>query len=173
MATTSDFKIEDLIVLTGISETLSKMDEILDLVKPTFTHYFGNPYQYDYEKLKQIPQNNRYSLLTTDILGNDIDAEVMFGFDFDSAEENQAPTLFASLYCQVDHPIGYALLEIVRSTTSPFDYYDDDGHVIAWFEVPIVIFLPVINQQEEMVNWFIEKLTLIKEVIITMSRIRL
>ncbi|MEH6943966.1 hypothetical protein [Bacillus sp. JJ722] len=173
MGATSDFKIEDMIVLTGISETLSKMDSILDLVKPTFTNYFGQPYQYDYEKLKQIPQNNRYAVLTTEILGDDNDAEVMFGFDFDSAEENQAPTLFASLYCQEDHPIGYALLEIVRSKTSSFDYYDDDGLVIAWFEIPIVTFLPLTNQQEEMVNWFIEKLTEIKEVINTMSQIRI
>ncbi|WP_042347565.1 hypothetical protein [Bacillus massiliigorillae] len=172
MVETSSFKIEDMIVLTGISNTLSKMDEILDLVKPTFTNYFGTPYEYETEKLKQIPENNRYAVLTTDVLGDDNDAEVMFGFDFDSAEENQAPTLFASLYCQEDHPTGYALLEIVRSSTSPFDYYDDDGLVIAWFEIPLVTFLPLPNQKEEMVEWFNEKLKEIKEVIHTICRIR-
>lgn len=59
MAGTSDFNVGDIMVLKGMIESISKLDEVLDLAKPSFIKFFGKPYQRDYERLKQIPRFNR------------------------------------------------------------------------------------------------------------------
>ncbi|UNL87491.1 PD-(D/E)XK nuclease family protein [Priestia koreensis] len=60
MAGVKDFSIEDMMTMKGIYSVITKMDEILDLTKGTFTELFGSPYQRDFERLKQIPTFNRY-----------------------------------------------------------------------------------------------------------------
>jgi len=161
MAGTSDFKVEDIMVLRGIWESITKMDEILDLVKPTFINFFGQPYQRDYERLKQIPPFNRYSLWTTKSIGKS-QLEIMIGFDFEKTAERNDPSIFIRIYCD-DRQIDDAVKGIFEPSKKIFNYYDNgNGELLALFEEPLINFLASKNQKEQLINWFVQKIEEVK-----------
>jgi hypothetical protein len=159
MAGTSDFNVGDIMVLKGMIESISKMDEVLDLAKPSFIKFFGQPYQRDYERLKQIPRFNRFSLWTTEKIRNS-ELEIMIGFEFDNIEDHKAPTLFVQVECYDD-----SMKKLFKPLVQRFDYNDlEDGDFLVWFEEPLTNFLSMKNQKEKMVTWYVEKMGEVKKV---------
>jgi len=164
MAGIEDFKPEDLVIMKGFYEVMSKMDEVLDLAKPAFIQNFGEPYQRDYARLKQLPQYNRYTLWTSTYKEKDI--EIMMGFEMESTLDHRLPNLFIQVWQCQDKTLTAKLQQQSVAASDKFDHYEIDGDdVHAWFEMPLPAFLAAHNQKEQMVSWFIEKMTETKKLV--------
>jgi hypothetical protein len=161
MASAGDFNFNDLIAMTAMNTTIAKMDECLDLVKPKMIELFGNPYQYDYERLKQICKNMRYSMWCTDITGTGY-SEVMIGFEFTNEDDSVAPNVVAQIYIGEDNS-QYTDLKDEIFKSEIFDYIDTSEGFLCWFEKPLSDFISSKNQNEEISNWFCENLQKIYE----------
>jgi hypothetical protein len=159
MAGTSDFNVGDLVVLKGMMESISKMDEVLDMVYPTFSEYFGEPQQRDYPRLKQIPKFNRYSMWTVKKVRSH-QLEVMVGFEFDHIEENMAPILFVQIWCYDE-----VTRQLIKPIIHLFDCNDLEDEGLAWFEEPLSNFLSKEKQKEQMVEWFITQMGEVKGIL--------
>lgn len=164
MAGVKDFALEDLVVMKGIQNVFTKMDEVLDLAKPAFTQNFGQPYQRDYERLKQLPPFNRYSIWTNTYNGEDI--EIMIGFEMESIKDNTPPVLFVQVYRNKNRDFSIKMQTQFEGNGEKFDFYQiENSEVFAWFEVSLLNFLTVKNQKEQMVEWFTKKMVITKEII--------
>ncbi|KOO47170.1 hypothetical protein AMD01_06705 [Priestia koreensis] len=162
MAGVKDFSIEDMMTMKGIYSVITKMDEILDLIKGTFTELFGAPYQRDFERLKQIPTFNRYSLWTNRYNGQNI--EIMMGFELED-EEQTPPLLFVQVYRKKDKEFADKIEQHYEENKDKFDFYEfenDEGKAWAWYETPLINFLTMENQKEQIVEWFSERLKKVK-----------
>ncbi|MGE7219620.1 PD-(D/E)XK nuclease family protein [Priestia koreensis] len=162
MAGVKDFSIEDMMTMKGIYSVMTKMDEILDLTKGTFTELFGAPYQRDFERLKQIPSFNRYSLWTNRYNGQNI--EIMMGFELED-EEQTPPLLFVQVYRKKDKEFADKIEHHCEESEDKFDFYEfenNEGKVWAWYETPLINFLTMENQKEQIVEWFAERLKKVK-----------
>lgn len=155
MASAGNFDFNDLLVMTKINSTIAKMDECLDLVKPSLCEYFGKPYQYDYERLKQICKNEMYAMWCTNVLGEGY-SEVLVGFKFTNDSNNAAPNLVVQLYLNKDNSKSVHIGEI--NQIGVFEYFLDDEGFVFWFEKPLSDFISSQNQIEEICDWFKDKI---------------
>jgi hypothetical protein len=164
MAGVKDFSIEDIVIMKGIHDVITKMDEVLDLARLTFIQHFGQPYQRDYERLKQIPSFNRYSIWTNTYNGEDI--EIMIGFEMESVKDNVAPVLFLQVYRKKNNGFATKMQKHSKGTYDKFDFYQiENDEVYAWYETSLLHFLTNDNQKDRMVGWFSEKLKKAKSII--------
>ncbi|SOC13446.1 PD-(D/E)XK nuclease superfamily protein [Ureibacillus xyleni] len=169
MAGVKDFSIEDIVVMKGFQGIIAKMDEVLDLARVPFLEHFGQPYQRDYERLKQIPSNNRYSLWTSSYRGEDI--EIMIGFEMESVKDNVSPVLFVQVYRQKNKEFAAKMQKQSLGDSDKFDYYQvENNEVYAWYETSLLNFLTENNQKERIVDWFSEKLAKTKGIIDSLYR---
>jgi hypothetical protein len=158
MAGTEQFNFKDLITMTTINDTILKMDEILDLVKPKLTELFGKPYQYDYERLKQICKHGRYAMWTSPVFGNNGHSEVLLGFEFYHEIPERAPIVFIQCYCSKQNN-KYPMFVTRVNKTSRFDFQLEEEHGFnVWFEKPLSDFLSHPKQKEEICQLFIDQL---------------
>ncbi|RHW42837.1 hypothetical protein D1B31_04475 [Neobacillus notoginsengisoli] len=152
-----DFSIEDIVVMKGIQDVLAKMDEVLDLARESFIQFFGQPYQRDHERLKQLPSQNRYSLWTNTYSGEDI--EVMIGFEMESVKETVPPVLFVQVYRRKDLEFAVKVKSHLEGNGDKFDFYQiENDEVYAWFETSLLNFLTTDDQKAGMVKWFLAKM---------------
>ncbi|MGG3470220.1 PD-(D/E)XK nuclease family protein [Neobacillus pocheonensis] len=164
MAGIKDFSIEDIVIMKGIQDVLAKMDEVLDLTRMAFIQDFGQPYQRDYERLKQIPPYNRYSLWTNTYNGEDI--EIMIGFEMESVKDDVAPVLFVQVYRKKNNGFATKMQKHSEENSDKFDFYQiENDEVFAWFETSLLHFLTANNQKERMVEWFSEKMANTKNIL--------
>ncbi|MTI80847.1 MAG: hypothetical protein FH758_08185 [Firmicutes bacterium] len=158
MAGTNDFNYNDLITMTTINSTISKMDEILDLAKPKLTELFGTPYQRDYERVKQVCMHDRYAMWSMDVFGEGY-SEVLLCFEFSSVDEGLAPFLVVQCYCDKKNNKFKEYKSILEEEKDFFDYVEiEDYGCWGWFEKPLSDFMSSQNQIEQISDWFIEKL---------------
>ena len=164
MARIKDFSIEDIVIMKGIQDVIAKMDEVLDLARPAFIQHFGQPHQRDYERLKQIPPYNRYSLWTNTYDGEDI--EIMIGFEMESVNDDVAPVLFVQVYRKKNNGFATNMRKHSEVNSDKFDFYQiENDEVFAWFETSLLHFLTASNQKERMVEWFSEKMANTKSIL--------
>lgn len=157
MAGIKDFSIEDIVIMKGIQDVIAKMDEVLDLSRLAFIQHFGQPYQRDHERLKQIPTYNRYSLWTNTYDGEDI--EIMIGFEMESVKDEVAPVLFVQVYRKKNNGFATKMQKHSEGNGDKFDFYQiENDEVFAWYETSLLHFLTADNQKERMVEWFSEKM---------------
>ncbi|MFB4167358.1 hypothetical protein [Virgibacillus sp. JSM 102003] len=162
MAVAGNFNFDDMLVMNNVSETMSKMDEVLDAMVLEFTGKFGEPYTYDYERLKEIPKHNRYTLWKDDIFPGrrrSTDSKIILGFEFYQAETEAYPLLFLSVMCNKRNSSYQKVKDAVHAVEN-FDYIDDDegGSVWGWYEKPLSDFLPVENQLADIKEWFVSRM---------------
>jgi hypothetical protein len=164
MAGIKDFSIEDIVIMKGIQDVIAKMDEVLDLARPTFIKHFGQSYQRDYERLKQIPPYNRYSLWTNTYNSEDI--EIMIGFEMESVKNDVAPVLFVQVYRKKNNGFATKMQKHSEGNSNKFDYYQiENDEVFAWYETSLLHFLTSDKQKERMVEWFSEKMANTKSIL--------
>lgn len=162
MDSAGDFNFQDLIVMSEINSTISKMDECLDMVKPKLTELFGKPYEYDYERLKQVCKNNQYVMWSKNIVGENGYSEITIGFKF---EDNKMPVMI--VFISVEN--GNSEFEKIKKMYTKqlediFDFYDYcDAYIYYSFEKPLSDFISSENQNEEICKWFTEKINVINE----------
>lgn len=162
MATAGNFNFQDLFVMRNINSTIAKMDECLDKVKPIISNLFGKPYEYDFERLKQICKFERYVMWCNKVLGIG-DSEVLIGFEFTDENNGAFPMLVAKLYLATNNSeLNNAKNEIEKLNIFDGKDYDSYGYIF-WFEKPLSDFLSSQNQIDDICKWFIEKLQLIYE----------
>lgn len=163
MASAGNFNFHDMLVMNHVMKTISKMDECLDAVIPTFKDYFGNPYTYDYERLKEIPKHGRYTIWAEDIFVGENKAsysKVILGFEFYENEIQSYPILFLAVVCNKKH-VNYQKIRNEILNHDNFDYTEEEDSIWGWYEKPLSDFLSVENQLDEIEKWFIEKLDLL------------
>lgn len=162
MNSAGDFNFQDLIVMSQVDATISRMDECLDRVKPKLTDTFGAPYQYDYERLKQIGQYNQYVMRSKGVIGNDGYAEIGVGFRF---RITNRPIVVVYL----DIGNKNSEFEKIRSEYSAaledfFDYYyEDEKEIFCTLEKPVSDFVSSSKQNEDICKWFTEKIDKVSE----------
>lgn len=157
MSGSDDLNFNDLITMTTINQTISKMDEILDLTRPKLDELFGKPYQRDYERLKQIPTHERYAILVVDVFGNGY-SEIALGFEFSNTEKNSAPNLFVQCYCDKANTKNNEYKRLLKEEHI-FEYTQiEDYGCNGWFEKPLTDFISMKQQQGKIRDWFIERL---------------
>lgn len=158
MATEGEFNFQDLIVLSHMNSTFSKINECLDDIKDYFETNFG--------RSRQTRNDNgiwRYKLnLFCDGYKYD---EIYAGVRL--IEENGVivPYLNCGFYFLTNSEhrrnIENDILEIVK-----FDYnYFEDDSVSGYFKKPLTDILSSQNQLEEIEKWYIEKLKIVKNFI--------
>jgi hypothetical protein len=153
MAGIKDFSIEDIVIMKGIQDVIAKMDEVLDLARPTFIQHFGQPYQRDYERLKQIPPYNRYSLWTNTYNSEDI--EIMIGFEMESVKNDVAPVLFVQVYRKKNNGFATKMQKHSEGNGNKFDFYQiDNDEVFAWYETSCCNSLPLLSKRREWLSGF-------------------
>lgn len=147
---------EDLIAMRQIGSTILKMDECFDIVKPLFIQLFDEPYERDYERLKEIPESGRYAMYRSGMIKGAKDSEISISFEF---EVENPPALCVQCYCEgpsrfiFKQAITNNNLENLRIEESDeWDYY------VAWFEKPLSDFIESSNQFKDITDWFIEKM---------------
>jgi hypothetical protein len=164
MAGIKDFSVEDILIMKGIQDVIAKMDEVLDLAKPVFTQHFGQPYQRDFERLKQIPPYNRYPLWTNTYNGEDI--EIMIGFEMESVKDNVDPVLFVQVNRNKNNKFATKMQAHSEGNGEKFEFYQiENDEVFAWYETSLLHFLTADNQKERMVAWFSEKIAKTKSIL--------
>jgi hypothetical protein len=85
------------------------------------------------------------------------DMEIMIGFEFESEEEPAAPILFVQVVADT---------KTCKDFKNQFDHFiEEDQSFVCWFEAPLITFLPLADQKEQMVRWFIEHMGKMKEII--------
>ena len=153
-----EFAVEDLIAMRQFSSTIKKMDECFEIIKPTFTEYFGSPYIRDYQSLKEIPECSRYALWRNNILSEGY-SEILVAFGF---EEEKGVVIYAQCYCQPNNKQYDKYKKIINSKPielgSDLLYLDEDDGVEAWFQKNLSDFLSSENQQAEITDWFESKM---------------
>lgn len=154
------FNFQDLIVMKNVNTTIKKMNECLDMVKPKLTEAFCAPYEYDFEKLKQISKNNQYVMWSKDIIGENGYSEITVGFVF----SNELPVAQVFIYIEK----GNSEFEKIKKTYSEelekiFDAYIYGEESIYYvFEKAVSDFISYENQNEEICKWFAEKIDIIR-----------
>lgn len=159
MSSAGDFNFQDLIVLSNINATIAKMDECLDMVKPKLTECFGKPYERDYERLKQICQNEEYVMWTENIIGDGY-SEVIVGFEF--RDESKIPKVIVSLVIAKNNSEFVRFTNKINEGEKIFDgCVEDTGANIYYFEKPLSDFISSSNQSKEICEWFAKKIDII------------
>lgn len=162
MASAGDFNFQDLIVMSEVNATIRKMDECLDMVKPKLTEAFGAPYEYDYERLKQICKQSQYVMWSRNIIGENGYSEIAVGFGFD---DNKNPVVTVFIYVEKTNSEFDNIKKIYTEKLEDiFDsHYYDEGSIFYSFEKPVSDFISSENQNEEICEWFTEKIDIINE----------
>jgi len=164
MSGAGDFNFNDMLVMNSFYETMLKMDECLDSVIPEFTKAFGAPYTFDKERLKQIPDFNRYSLWKEDVFvdGNRHQSKIVLGFEFTTEETRSYPILFLGVVCNSKHN-NYNQIRDAIEKDDNFDYIDVGDSVWGWYERPLSDFLSMENQLLEIKKWFVKNINKLAE----------
>ena len=155
-----------------MNETIKKMNECLNSVKPKLIECFGQPYEYDYERLKQICKWNQYVMWKDNIIGDSGYSEITVGFGFNDKigfgnkeEENQVPYLKVFIWIEADNSEYETTKKLYsKNLEEVFDCYDYDKDGIYYaFEEPLSLFLSARNQDEAICEWFNDKINRINE----------
>ncbi|MBK1809502.1 PD-(D/E)XK nuclease family protein [Clostridium sp. YIM B02505] len=162
MESAGDFNFQDLIVMSEVNATIAKMDECLDMVKPRLTEAFGKPYEYDYERLKQVSKNNQYVMWSRNIVGENGYSEITVGFRFN---DNKIPVMIVFISIENDNSEFEKIKKMhTEKLENVFDCYDyDETYIYYSFEKPVSDFISSENQNEEICKWFTEKINIINE----------
>lgn len=162
MESAGDFNFQDLIVMSEVNATIAKMDECLDMVKSRLTECFGKPYEYDYERLKQIGKQSQYVMWSRYILGKKESgySEIAVGFRF---SDNKIPVVIVFIYIEKSNSEFEKIKKMhTEELESVFDFYDyDEEYIFYSFEKPVSDFISSENQNEEICKWFTEKINVI------------
>lgn len=153
MFTAGDFNFQDLIVLSNISYTVSKINECLDSVKESFERDFG--------KSKKT-QNNKFWLYKDKIFGEEY-SEIYIGFNVAEDNEKISPYLVCGIYCTNSNSECDRFAKHIENNKK-FKYIDiSNSRVDAYFDEPLSNFLSSNNQFEDIEKWFFDRLQIIKE----------
>ncbi len=162
MESAGDFNFQDLIVMSEVNATIKKMDECLDMVKPKLTEVFGSPYEYDYERVKQICKQNQYVMWSRNIIGENGYSEIAVGFRFD---DNKNPVVTVFIYVEKTNSEFDNIKKIYAEKFEDIFDFDcsDEESIFYSFEKSVSDFISSENQNEEICMWFIEKIDVINE----------
>lgn len=157
MENAGDFNFQDLIVMSEVNATIAKMDECLDMVKPKLTEAFGKPYEYDYERLKQVCKNNQYVMWSKNIIGENGYSEITVGFRFN---DKKIPAMIVFICVENDNSEFEKIKEMyTEELENVFDFYEyDDAYIYYSYEKSVSDFVSSENQNEEICKWFTEKI---------------
>lgn len=162
MASAGDFNFQDLIVMSEVNATIRKMDECLDMVKPKLTECFGAPYEYDYERVKQICKQSQYVMWSRNIIGENGYSEIAVGFRFYD-NKNPVMSVFFNV-AKANSEFDNIKKIYAEKLEDIFDvYYYDEESIFYSFEKSVSDFISSENQNEEICKWFIEKIDVVNE----------
>ena len=160
MDNAGNFSFQDLIVMKNVNTTIKKMDECLDMIKPKLIEAFCAPYEYDYERLKQISKNNQYVMWCKNIIGENAYSEITVGFGI-----NKKELPIAQVFIYIEK--GNSEFEKIKNVHSEelakiFDsYYHGEESISYTFEKAVSDFISFENQNEVICKWFAEKIAVI------------
>lgn len=161
MDSAGDFNFQDLIVMSEVNATISKMDECIEMVKPKLTETFGKPYEYDFERVKQVCKNNQYVMWSKNIAGDNGYSEITVGFKF---WDNKVPVMIVFISIENDNSEFEKIKKMyTKELENIFDYYNYDDNIYYSFEKPVSDIISSENQNEEICKWFAEKINVINE----------
>lgn len=166
MASAGTFNYEDLMTMNKINSTIAKMNESLDNVKQKLTESFGETYERDYARLKRIVDNNQYYMWSPNVIGENGEALVVVGFNFDNEQTNNIPMLMVSLYIDKANSKFKEVKELDEKEKADFCKLHDYGWAIEYaFEKPLSDFISSEKQTEEICEWFEDKINKVKDFI--------
>lgn len=167
MASAGDFNYEDLIVMKNITSTITKMDECLDNTKDILIKEFGKPYERDYERLKEIVKNEEYTMWSNDIVAGE-KSYISLGFTISDGGDSSIITPFLHVdFCIYKENTKYEKVkEYLEELEKEFtENYSDNDKVLLSYEKPLVDFLSLENQVDNITKWFGERIFDVKKIV--------
>lgn len=167
MASAGAFNYEDLIVMKNLTSTITKMDECLDNTKDILMKEFGKPYERDYERLKEIIKNEEYTMWSNDIVAGE-KSYISLGFTISDGGDSSMITPFLHVdFCIYKENTKYEkvkehLEELEKEFT---ENYSDNDKVLLSYEKPLVDFLSLENQVDNITKWFGERIFDVKKIV--------
>ncbi|MCT4596022.1 MAG: hypothetical protein N4A57_17380 [Anaeromicrobium sp.] len=156
MSSAGEFNFQDMIVLSNVNYTFSKINECFDNVRSMLADSFGVSKQTS--TVKQINESNGCWLWVEQVFGQGY-SEVYVGFSISANEGKIIPNLMVGIKCKKNNDNCSKFNEIIEDDDSVFDciYVGNDGSN-AWFKEPLSKFISSENQLAEIQEWFVKKL---------------
>lgn len=156
MSSAGEFDFQDMIVLSNINYTFSKINECFDNVRVIFKEILGISKQTS--TIRQINESNGFWLWMESVFGKGY-SEIYVGFSISENEGKVIPRLMVGIKCKKNNDKFNKFNEIINREDSIFDYkYLGDDASNAWFEESISKFLSSKNQLDEIQEWFCERI---------------
>lgn len=152
MNSAGDFNFEDMIVLSNINSTFSKINECFDCIKNILPNDFKLSKRTS--TIKQFNNSDGYWLWEEYIFGKGY-SEYYIGFAISEIDDKVIPVLNAGIKCEKGNDKFDKFKIAIERDNISFDFKDvDEYEAMAWFEEPISNFISSKNQLEEIEKWF-------------------
>lgn len=156
MVSSGEFNFQDMIVLSNINNTFSKINECFDNVEGKFKDVFGEATRTT--TVKQIKEYNGYWLWRKDVLGDGY-SEVYIGICVSNSEDKTTPRLQVGIKCGKNNSMNSDFNKKSHDNEGFFDFIDiDDDESCVWFEEGLSRFIDSEGQLEEIENWFTKRI---------------
>ncbi|WBW96230.1 PD-(D/E)XK nuclease family protein [Oceanirhabdus sp. W0125-5] len=159
MAGADNFNIQDLMVLSNINSTFSKINQCIDTIKPKFKELFGQPSRST--GVNTLGENNGYWIWSNKKLA---DGQVVINLGFWFEDGHEIPALCVELEYGKSKS-KYEELKRVIKEMGIDDMKEEEGKASVWFSEDLSSFFKYDNQLERIEEWFVEKLDIIDKLL--------